>query len=410
MLHKEKYMKKWLVLIILLFASPASATVYLSANWDSNTPSTCWPCKTTPCAYSFYGWKSGDWNVSHSDCGLSATQSYNGVYSYYQVRKTGEAGTCDIVFEFSEPNPTIIHIRFYLYLTTNWYSTETNNVSFFNHFIFTNSARSNTGFRLNLLGPANWNAGQNQIHMLPEGDGGIQWWDDKASPSWQLGPDFKTFIGAWHCFEYRMQISGSKVILTEWIDGVLTRGPCSGPGQNGPAFTSIIISGWDNGASNFDGDFYIDDIVIADSYIGTSTVTPSPQPQGDSGGGGGCFIATAAFGHCAEPYVMILKKFRDQVLLGDPLGRSFVRFYYKVSPPIANFISQHESLKMLVRWGLIILVGIILITLKIGPLFTLGILLFLITLLWKVFLRLTKYFTRNYRIHHNQDEGSGIET
>lgn len=403
-------MKKWFVLIILLYANPAWSTVYLSTTWDTETPSACWPCKTTSCAATYNSWNSGDWNEPHADCGISAIRSNSGGYSYYQIRKAGENATCDIVFEFSEPKPTVIHLRFYLYLTANWNSTETNNDGFFNHWIFTNSARSNTGFRLNLLGPATWYGEQNQLHMLPEGDGGVQWWDNNASPAWGPGPNFKNFIGAWHCFEYRMQISGSNVILTEWIDGVLTRGPSSGPGQNGPTFTSIIISGWDNGASNFDGDFYIDDIVIADHYIGTSTVTPSPQPGGDNGGGGGCFIATAAFGHYAEPHVMILRKFRDQVLLGDPLGKSFVRFYYKVSPPIANFISQRETLKMFVRWGLVLLVGIILISLKIGPLFALGILLFLIILLWKVFFQFTKYFSRNDRIHHNQDEGSGIET
>ena len=267
--------------IIVGADSAALATVFVSQNWDTGTPAVCWPCKTTSCAATFGGWKSGDWNEPKTQCGLSSARSYSGNYSYYQKRASGQSSTCDLIYTFSAPQPSTIHIRFYLYLTTNWNSTATNNEGFFGHWIFTNSARSNTGFRLNLVGPAQWNYGENKLHMLPEGHGGESWWFGKATPTWPAGPDFKTFIGAWHCFEYRMQISGSNVILTEWIDGVLTRGPSSGPGQNGPTFTSIIISGWDNGASNFDGDFYIDDIVIADSYIGPSLVPPtaySPVP------------------------------------------------------------------------------------------------------------------------------------
>ncbi|MCJ7816588.1 MAG: hypothetical protein MUP55_01905, partial [Candidatus Aenigmarchaeota archaeon] len=71
-----------------------------------------------------------------------------------------------------------------------------------------------------------------------------------------------------------MQISGSNVILTEWINGIQTRGPITGPGQNTNSFNNIIFSGWENSGANFAGDHYIDDMVVADSYIG---------PMGDGG-------------------------------------------------------------------------------------------------------------------------------
>jgi hypothetical protein len=113
--------------------------------------------------------------------------------------------------------------------------------------------------------------------MIPEGDGGNAWWWGHST--WDICKvNFKSFIGAWHCFEYRMEISGSNIILTEWIDGVITRGPTTGPGQNGSAFTSIIISGWQNTAPGYDGDFYIDDIVVADSYIGPMDGGTNPAP------------------------------------------------------------------------------------------------------------------------------------
>jgi hypothetical protein len=76
------------------------------------------------------------------------------------------------------------------------------------------------------------------------------------------------------------------------------------------------------------------------------------------GGGGGCFIATAAYGSQFEPHVTLLSQFRDHFLLSTTAGRAFVRLYYICSPPIADFISGHESLRRVVRWGLLPFVGL----------------------------------------------------
>ena len=123
---------------------------------------------------------------------------------------------------------------------------------------------------------------------------------------------------------------------------------------------------------------------VSDTFRVTTQVAPSDSGGGDSGGGGGCFIATAAFGSFTEPHVLVLREFRGQVLSGNPLGRSFISFYYKVSPPIANFISQHETLRVLVRWSLLPVVGLSWMALNIGLTFTLGIMLILTVLLWKI--------------------------
>ncbi len=74
-----------------------------------------------------------------------------------------------------------------------------------------------------------------------------------------------------------------------------------------------------------------------------------PAVSGGGGGGGGCFIATAAFGSYMAPDVMVLRNFRDRYLLTNPLGKAFVSFYYSVSPPIADFIAHHESLRSATR-------------------------------------------------------------
>ena len=65
--------------------------------------------------------------------------------------------------------------------------------------------------------------------------------------------------------------------------------------------------------------------------------------------GGGCFIATATYGTDTAEQLDILREFRDTVLLPNSLGAKFVSFYYKTSPPIADFISQHEVLRTMVR-------------------------------------------------------------
>jgi hypothetical protein len=55
---------------------------------------------------------------------------------------------------------------------------------------------------------------------------------------------------------------------------------------------------------------------------------------------------------------MILRQFRDAYLLPTKIGRAFVNFYWKYSPPLADFIAKHDSLRAAVRIGLAPVVGI----------------------------------------------------
>jgi hypothetical protein len=83
-------------------------------------------------------------------------------------------------------------------------------------------------------------------------------------------------------------------------------------------------------------------------------------------GGGGCFIATAAYGSLLEPHVRILSKFRDQYLLTNGPGKIFVTYYFKYSPPLADFISKNDGLRAVVCVFLLPLVGLSWMILKIG--------------------------------------------
>lgn len=64
---------------------------------------------------------------------------------------------------------------------------------------------------------------------------------------------------------------------------------------------------------------------------------------------GMCFIATAAYGSPLATEVLVLSRFRDEVLLQSMLGRSMVGLYYTVSPPIASYIEGNKPLKTIIR-------------------------------------------------------------
>jgi len=96
--------------------------------------------------------------------------------------------------------------------------------------------------------------------------------------------------------------------------------------------------------------------------IRSDTTPRLDQLQGTAWGGYGhpsetpqplCFIATAAYGTDTAKEIDILREFRDTVLLPNRLGAKLVSLYYQISPPIANFISQHEALRTAVRVGFV---------------------------------------------------------
>jgi hypothetical protein len=117
----------------------------------------------------------------------------------------------------------------------------------------------------------------------------------------------------------------------------------------------ILIADSDNGYHfvNWTGDVS----TLADVNSTATTITMygdySIMTNFEKSIGGGCFIATAAYGTPMADEIQILRDFRDEYLLTDPLGKGLVDVYYRVSPPIAGFITKHPALKPVVRAGLL---------------------------------------------------------
>jgi hypothetical protein len=109
---------------------------------------------------------------------------------------------------------------------------------------------------------------------------------------------------------------------------------------------------------------------------------PTLTNSSESGGGGGCFIATAAFGSKFEKHVQLLRRFRDLYLMPHKIGRAFVNAYYAYSPPMADFIAKHDTLRMMVRWSLLPLVGLSWILLHLGVISTLLLLALISSTTW----------------------------
>ena len=105
----------------------------------------------------------------------------------------------------------------------------------------------------------------------------------------------------------------------------------------------------------------------------------STSSSSSSSGGSGRFIATGVFGSKTEGHVKILAEFRDERLLTNRFGRRFVDVYYRLSPPVADYLRRHPSARAVVRYALIPVTGVAYLALRVHPLALFLITTFLIT-------------------------------
>ncbi len=66
-----------------------------------------------------------------------------------------------------------------------------------------------------------------------------------------------------------------------------------------------------------------------------------------------CVVATATYGTEAAEGINILRRFRNEAMISNSMGRAFVELYYRHSPPLAELVSEREWLRTLVRQCLV---------------------------------------------------------
>jgi hypothetical protein len=112
---------------------------------------------------------------------------------------------------------------------------------------------------------------------------------------------------------------------------------------------TTLSEDYDTTNNNRQLDVNVDDFTNCEDSDNPYNLPDGVVPGAGSGGGGGCFIATAAHGSYLHPKVIVLRDWRDKVLLESTTGRWFVGQYYRYSPPLAEFIAERDWLKSLVR-------------------------------------------------------------
>lgn len=64
---------------------------------------------------------------------------------------------------------------------------------------------------------------------------------------------------------------------------------------------------------------------------------------------GGCFIATAAYGSPLAPEIVVLQRFREARLRPHRSGRWLISVYERYSPPLADTMAPHPTVRLWVR-------------------------------------------------------------
>lgn len=161
----------------------------------------------------------------------------------------------------------------------------------------------------------------------------------------------------------------NKLLRYVYIDGVLVNLKLVDEGyayavESPPdvAQASQLSQAEDNAADSGNGCLWSSDCDVCDGCCTSS-------------GGSWCFISMATNGSFMEPYVNMLREFRERFFRSNTIGKHFIHLYNTCSPPIADLMAKHGSVKKMVQWLLIPVVGASWVALKFGLVVILSIML-----------------------------------
>jgi hypothetical protein len=138
------------------------------------------------------------------------------------------------------------------------------------------------------------------------------------------------------------QVTAGSLANGDEFTGELDREPGEDVGGYGILQGTLAINDYNDG-NNYDLTFVQGTFSIA-AYAGCA-----PIPY--------CMFF-AAYGSEMSDRITILREFRDEYLLTNAVGRVLVDVYYRTSPPIARFITQHPGMKPIISVGLMPAVAI----------------------------------------------------
>lgn len=120
-----------------------------------------------------------------------------------------------------------------------------------------------------------------------------------------------------------------------------------------PSWLTLLPSGDLSGTTPSAAGKFTFSVQVADSDGGTDTKSFEINVKDDSW----CFIATAAYGSPLAPQVQFLREIRDEVLRQTEWGFNFFetywKYYYRISPPIAEEMKRDPQLRRTIRWSIV---------------------------------------------------------
>lgn len=84
--------------------------------------------------------------------------------------------------------------------------------------------------------------------------------------------------------------------------------------------------------------------------VETDVKTGAGSMKITSKSGATCFVASVAYGDTDHPDVILLRGFRDNVLIHHDIGRSFISWYWRNGPKLADAIGWSRTLRSTARF------------------------------------------------------------